>query len=225
MSAVPRLGSDPLSVFGQIVTGAQVEAALTATLQKWMRTYLRELERQDGYQEGALPMVRSWTVANDVVKFPEEQLPAVVVVSTGVAAQPRIDGDGVYTAVWDIAVSAICSAASREASNEFAKLYLAAATAILVQQIPADGLISGVDWAGLTYTEFPQMRMRMQAEAKAALLVTVTDVLSRFRGPLQPDDDPADLGTVQEVDIDALASRYGSGAPPDLMHLVKKEAP
>jgi hypothetical protein len=84
------------SAIGPIVSGHDVEQATLAVLRRWMPTYLAEAERQTGRVVGSLPVIRGWTVATTFDKWPEDQLPAIVLISPGLASPPDADGSGEY---------------------------------------------------------------------------------------------------------------------------------
>ena len=92
--------SSSLDIFLDIKDGAQLEEAIIAHISAWMPVYLREIEIQRGWpNDKRLPNARSYTVFSRLDHFDEQQLPAVVVSSPGLAGAPKMEGTGAYTAI------------------------------------------------------------------------------------------------------------------------------
>lgn len=176
------------SIFGRIVTGADVEQAALASLKKWSSTYLAELERQHGLAEGELPRVRSWTTSPSLDKFPEDQLPAVVLISVGLAPPPEMTGGSVYNARWLLSIAAVVSTATQEASHRLAELYVAAHRALLLNRQSLDGFgANGTEWADESYDDLPFDDTRTLGFGIAHFIVQVDDVQTKYAGPTAPD--------------------------------------
>src|SRR5690606_7735445 len=79
------------SIFGPIVTGADVERAALDTLKTWAPEYLAWVERATGREPGSLARPRSWVNSTSIDRWPEEQLPSVLLLSTGLAEEPARD--------------------------------------------------------------------------------------------------------------------------------------
>jgi hypothetical protein len=185
---------DETNIFGRIVTGADVEAWVVETLRKWSSTYLAEVERQHGLAGGTLQRVRSWVRAPTFDKWPEDQLPAVLVISTGTIGEPLKDGRGRYRARWAVAVGTVCSARTRDLSHDQAELYAAAHRALLLQRPSLEGRANGVDWATEDYTDLPFDDTRSLGAGRDVFAVEVDDVVSTKAGPVTPAD-PAPVET------------------------------
>ena len=69
-----------LEIFGPIVTGADVEDAVERTLKEWMQTYLRRMERHISKPPNWLPNPGSYIASSDWDHFPEEQVPAILLI-------------------------------------------------------------------------------------------------------------------------------------------------
>ncbi len=212
------------TVFGPAVSATQLEAAVLSTLKFWMPTYLCWVESLTGRDHESLPQVRSWTVVNEFVKMPEDQLPAVVLEAPGTVGAPVKGGDGLITVTWELNVGVICSAATREATNALAKDYATALAELLLNHRSLGGVATGLDYQGEAYTAVPQERLRMAAVAQVDFHVQIDGARSVYGGPKEPGCTQPDLGIVEEVDIDAYATRAGDDQPPDLMHLVHRRA-
>ena len=176
------------SIFGRIVTGADVEEAAMHTLKLWSSTYLAELERQHGLTAGDLPRVRSWTTAPSFDKWPEDQLPAMVLVSIGLGGPPEKRRSSVYTARWLLSIAAVVSASTQQQSHRLAELYVAAHRALLLNRQSLDGFgADGTDWLEESYDDMPYDDARSLGWGIAHFTVQVDDVQTVHAGPTTPD--------------------------------------
>lgn len=193
-----------VEVFGEILHGGQVEQAALDILRAWTPTYINEMCRQTGRDVGSLPYVRSWTVVNDFEKWPEDQLPCVLVISPGLAEPPTREGDGTYSARWALGTGVIVSSRSQEETNEYAKLYSAAIRAALLQNGSLAGFAEGTWWEDERYNDLPSEDGRSLAAGQNLFTVEVRGVLASKEGPGTPDphDDP-------EEDYDPVTVREG----------------
>jgi hypothetical protein len=201
-----------MTIFGRIISGADVEDWCEQLVRRWASTYLAEKERQDGLLPGALPRPRGWTIAPSVDKWPEDQLPALIFESTGIPAPPRKGGDGRYRARWELRLSAIVSAATERDSRRLAARYTAALRGLFLQRPSLDGHAAGVDWAAERYDELGFDDQRSLGLATVALIIEVDDVATAGAGPATPADplEPAidpwpDWPIVKTADADVLA--------------------
>jgi hypothetical protein len=178
---------DPTTIFGRIVTGYDVEQWVLALARKWFGTYLAEAERQHDYAACTFPRPRAWIVAPSFDKWPEDQLPAALVVSNGIVAPPRRDGAGVYRAQWRVEVGVCVSASTEAKSRELAELYLAALNAVIVQHPSLEGNAMGASWLELTYTPLDYDSTRSLYAGSSVFAVEVDDVVTTGAGPAEPD--------------------------------------
>ena len=170
---------------GPIVTGAQVEAAATATAQEHLDTYLREMERQLGLTAESLPSIRSWTTTNELELMPEDQLPAAVCISAGTIGDPTRAHAESYTAHWSIAFGVVVSANTQEATNALAKTYIAAIRAAIIQHPTLGGFASGAQWLDESYSELNLDDHRTLAAATTAFDIQVDDSTSIYGAPTE----------------------------------------
>lgn len=175
------------TVFGRIVTGADVEEWVIAMFKRWSGTYIAEVERQHGLQAGQLARVHSWVTTPTLDKWPEDQLPAILVMSLGVSEPPQRTSD-VYRARWTINVAAICSARTEAETRLQAMYLLAAHRALLLQRPSLEGYARGVVWGDEDYTQLAYDDARTLAASQAAFTVEVDDVQHVNAGPITPDD-------------------------------------
>jgi hypothetical protein len=177
-----------MSIFERIVAGVDVEAWTLQTLRVWSSTYIAELERQHGIDAGTLPRIRAWQPAPSMDKWPEDQLPTVVVMSLGTAERPLKDGDGTYRARWQINLACICSARREAEARANGMLYIAAHKALLLQRPSLGGNATGIDWLDEDYTQIAFDDQRTLFAPQAAFVVEVPDVVTTKAGPTAPDE-------------------------------------
>lgn len=176
------------SIFGRIVTGADVEQWTLALLRRWLGTYLSEVERQHGLVPPTWQRPRSWTIAPSVDKWPEDQLPAIVLVSTGVSDVPLKDGRGRYATLWEMGLGCIVSARRQDEAHRLAMHYGAALYTLLVQRPSLDGLAQGTTWEGFAIEdELDYDDTRSLSIGVAAFSVLVEDTVSANAGPITPE--------------------------------------
>lgn len=182
------LAPDPLSIFGRIVSAYDVEGWVMALLRRWSGTYLSEVERQHGYQAGALSRLRGWSYGPTFDKWPEDQVPGVLVVSPGLVPPPAKGGDGRYRARWRVDLGVICSARTQALSHEQAQDYIAAFRALLIQRPSLDGHADGTAWLDENYTPLSYDDTRSLYAGYATIVVDVDNVTTANAGPTTPDD-------------------------------------
>jgi len=182
------------SMFGRFVTGHDVERWCLDCLKKWSGTFLAEVERQIGMTAGDLARVRRWRTSQSYDKFPEDQLPCVILRSTGVAELPERHGDGWVSARWLMQLDNVVSAATEDRSHELAMLYAAAHRAVMLQRPSLEGKANGTRWIVDDYTQQEFDSRRTLCASTSVIEVTVDKVLSTLAGPTTPND-PLDPDT------------------------------
>jgi hypothetical protein len=198
------------AVFGPIVTDEDVQAAVAATLQKWMPTYLALIERKVGLAPKSLPVpkVGSYVLTDDgtLNKKPEDQLPAIVVLTPGVGkVTPKRDGSGKFRAGFVVNVAAIVSAKDQPSTSALAKRYRKALELILIQQPSLGGFAEGVVFQGWRTDDLRSEDDRTIAAGTNVFEVLVAGIAEAGAGLLEPLDEPyeeTDLPTITEVTVD-----------------------
>jgi hypothetical protein len=155
------------SEIGPMISAYDVERAALDTLRKWIDTYLGEAEAQHGRARNSLPRPRSYTTSNSFDKWPEDQLPCVLLVSPGILEPPQARGDGAIFAVFSLGVAAIVSTAQMADTEELAKLYVCALRTCLIQQRSLGGCESGTEWLDETYDDLPSGRGRPSSPSRS----------------------------------------------------------
>jgi hypothetical protein len=173
-----------LDVFGRVLAGSDVEEAAKLHLQKWFGTYLAFMERQKNLTAGSLARPRSWITTNEFDKFPEAQMPCVLIISPGLVGEPtKGGGHGRYRAKWALATAVIVSAATRAEADQYAKWYAACLRAVMIQKPSMDGFAIGNEWLGESYDDISFESARAQAAGKNLFSVLVDDVTTKNLGP------------------------------------------
>jgi len=208
------------SIFGRIVTGGDVEQWCLELVHRWLGTYLSEVERQHGIPAGKLARPRALLRAPTVDKWPEDQLPAVLLVSVGTLELPQRDGRKLHRARWQIGAACITSARTEAESRALAMLYIAALRALLIQRPSLDGKAQGTVWLAESYDEIDYDDGRSLCAGEAAFTVEVDDVVSGDAGPLTPDAPlapdtepwpPWATTDLVEVEVDAVPLQDNGG--------------
>ena len=176
------------SIFGRIVTGADVEEWTVALIRRWIGTYLSEVERQHGLHAGHYARPRSYVVAPTFDQWPEDQLPRLVVVSTGIAERPLMTGAGLYSTRWVIEVGCLVSARSEAEAHRMALDYGAALYTLLDQRPSLDGRAQGIDWQGFAIEDqLDYDDTRSLSAGVASFTVLVEETVDANGGPATPD--------------------------------------
>ena len=196
---------DPNTVFKPIVSAFEVEYAIAQCVRVWIRDYLAEAERQRGLPVGQLPWFRSIVPGADASKWPEDQLPALIVVSAGTDPGPggrlEVHADGGYVQRWRVDCVCEVSARGNRQAQYLARVYAAHVGAMLVQQaLRAPGPLEGgvvslrkLDKIGERYDLRDWTVDRTRCAGVVHLQVEVADVLHGAPwGPRVPRYEPTD---------------------------------
>jgi hypothetical protein len=185
-----------VEVFGPIVDATAVERAVKDTLRDYMPDYLAEKERQEGVEEGSLILPKGYITVNEMQKWPEDRLPACLVVSPGMAGRnPKMEGDGTYRGWWLVGLGFVCIANNRERARELAKWYVAAGRTAILQHSSLGGFAEDVSWTGEQNNDLPDDADRTLAIGHATFEVEVRGLVNARKGKAAPSADPYDDST------------------------------
>jgi hypothetical protein len=183
----------PNNIFRQIITRQDVEQAALDTLQIWIDTYLAEVERQKGITVRSLPRPRSWTRRNEFERWPEDQIPAIIVVSPGLSDPPMGTGNGAFRADWDLGIAVVAEGQQTNSTRDLVGYYTAAIRALIIQRPSLGGFAMGVIWTGERYDDISDTEIgRTMASGQVLFQVTVEGIVSTKAGPVTPDTPPVD---------------------------------
>lgn len=176
-----------MSIFGQIISADELEDAVQQTLSSWWRTYAREFELQQGLAEDILPEPKAYLVAEAVEREAADQLPAIVIVSPGLTAPPKQEGDGTYRATFGLAVGIFVTANTRRATEKLVRQYAAIIRAIMLQKQALGGIADGTNWMDESYDDdFNFTDQQTISAGQVIFEIEVTNVVNRFGGPAEP---------------------------------------
>lgn len=198
---------------GPIVTGGVIETGLLDLLKDWLPAYLCACEQALGVEPGSTPYPRGWAITGrDLEKYVSDQLPCVVVMSSGINPPVRRGGSpGCMTAVWSMDAGVIFNAAWGYRSRWLAQLYVRAIALTLLQRplVLGDGHTGVVDFTGEAYDELTFPDTRTYSASVAVFTIEVEDMMWRDGGPppaAVPPSDPTipfePWTQVREVDIE-----------------------
>lgn len=186
-----------MSVFGPIFVAVSLEEAICDLLKDWDSIYLKEIRMQLGEpDEVVYPPFRSISTRSAWTAFPEEQLPFAVVVSTGMAEEPTMSGDGVIGGWWGVGVAIAVSANSEVNANRLAKIYTAAVRGIIIQHPQIDGTAGGVDLIDEQYEPILLEGATERSIHSGRLIFRIykDEVVNRY-GPIGPPDEEEQPGS------------------------------
>lgn len=178
------------SQFGDLFLSPEFDAAVVTFIDRWIDTYLSEVEARMGYPRRTLDRPRSYNAAIDLEHWPEEALPGILVVSAGITSPPDRDG-GIYSGWWDWTVLALISARDYDATRKMTGMYQAALRALLTQRSSIDGAVSDTLYLGEPMDFAPwQGRDRTKGVAAFQLRSYVEGLVEHAAGPTDPDTPP-----------------------------------
>lgn len=178
------------SIFEPIFVPSKLEDDARDHISAWIETYLREVTRQTlgPAAVGKIPTPASISSRNDFVKFPEDNLPAIVIINAGVVDEPVPDGEGIYGAWWAMGVGVLASASTEDATRLVTQIYGAALRALLVQKPNMNNGGYQVEWVDETYDDMPiEDQTRTLRSVRLVFRVWVDEVVTRWSGPAAPD--------------------------------------
>jgi hypothetical protein len=183
-------------LFGQIISPKAVEEAVVASLDVWLDDYLGKLERVEGYEPNAIERPLGIINSSEFAKWPEDQIPVVVVINMGLAGKPERHGDGKYDASWLVGVAAVVSDQDQASTRDLAFTYLTAIRVALAQHkmlksdLHPDGFANFSMWHDETYGEIAFSESRTLGAGRSIFEIGVENVMTEFAGPREPSGDP-----------------------------------
>jgi hypothetical protein len=160
-----------------------------STLKMWFPTYIREIEYQRGWTVGDIPMPKTYAERWAFDSYPDDKMPAVIVVSPGMAQPPYRDGDGTISGWWALGVGIIAAASTEDNSERLAKTYGAAARLILSQKgfLDESWEFNGIEIVNESYDEIPDIEQaRTMRSVHVIAQVQVLDMWNSDLGPPTP---------------------------------------
>lgn len=201
------------NLFGPIVTGDDVERAVVSFLwgedtdgNRWIDTYLGELERHAGYAPGTIERPKGIVSRTELETWPEDVTPVIVVVSGTLTGRPLQRG-GAYEATWPLAISPVVADLDEEQTRKLAHVYTAAIRLAILQHGSLGGFAEASEWIDEGLEVRPIADSRSKMAGRVIFEITVSNVARRDAGPRTALPDPAvDPGpwptiTAREIDV------------------------
>lgn len=187
---------------GTLTHPAMLERWMMALLNGQMPAYLAEVAAQNDIN-GAIRQPRTIKAAGGLEKWPEDQLPALIVVSPGLRQEPTGPKDGWIAATWILSVAAVVSAATQIDARYLASLYGAAIRGAVMQNRTLGSGRQDVraEWANEDLDEIAPEDNRTLTAALEIFNVHVSRAVCQTCGPAEPPEGPWLIDTVI-IDID-----------------------
>lgn len=203
-------------VYGRTVSGADVEAAVEATLREFMPAYLGRSSRKMNLRNAddqlrQLKQIQSYRRASKTMFQSSQQRPAVVIVCPGLADKPEKHGRGAYSISWHLGVAVQVEAPSDRGTGEgarsYAQEYGAAIRDCLLQHGGLGDLEASTYWVDEGYSDIPISAESFLGSCQNVFRITVDNVVTATMGPLtsptDPTVEPEDWPTVSGWSISA----------------------
>lgn len=194
-----------MTEIGPLFSPHQIEEAVLAALQRRLPFYIEEALNQHGVK---LPEIESWGLVDEHVdRWPEQKLPALVVVASGTArgGDPEEYGGGWYRAGWSLAVVVAVEHAQRVEARRIAQVYGAVVRGVLLQKRSLGDGSRVARWTG-ELNPFEANAKATRAASENFFLVTQDEVVNWQLGPktVDPGDTPPGLDPeITEIQVDA----------------------
>lgn len=180
---------------GAIADSTLPEQAMMNRLKDFLPMYLAEVDRQRGLTPGFTSTPKAWEVVSALDLSTEPQMPAIYIVSPGMAEPPAKEGNGNVRATWELNVAAVVAGPDQASTEKLAKRYASAiATCLMDKPSLGDPNVRGTDYQGDSYNDLPADERRTKAIAYVRFTVEYDHVM-RTRNVLVPTDPPADPTT------------------------------
>jgi hypothetical protein len=196
---------------GSLVTVNMIRTAIRTQLDDagWLSYYMAEAERAEGITPGEIARPASWEQPTELQKWPESQIPCLLIAVVGTNGPERERGEGEITAPFGVMMGAACRGVDEEDTWRIASVYGAALRQFGAKQLSDLPTldIEGVSWddSGEQYGGIPQERSRSLRMASVAFTLQVNGVVSTWPGvdapPVPPLGDPGPYPAVSEVDV------------------------
>lgn len=199
---------------GPLVTVGSIRSSIVAHANTagWLNYYLAEAERAEGITAGTIARPVAWQVPTEVLKWPESQMPCVLVVIAGTEGTPVEHGEGAVEAAWAVEMAAVVRGIDQDDTDRQASVYEAALRAFVAKQalrLP-NLTVEGVRWNGSGHGEMPQQGEHARSLRMAGVNFTLSlaGVVSTRPGTLTVPASPlGDLGPYPAVGTVAVTAR------------------
>jgi hypothetical protein len=191
-----------MSGIGPLFSPHLIEEGVLSTLQRWLPLYMQEVKEQHGV---GLPEIKSWgLVDEESERWPEQALPALIVIAEPTHGTPQKYGDGWYRAEWPFQVVVAVEHPQRVWARKIAQIYGAVIRGVLLQRRDLGTAGRVTDWTG-EKNPYEAQKSRTEAASQNFFLVQQDEVVNWQMGPkgdTPPDTPPPDGPEITEVDVD-----------------------
>ena len=174
------------SIFGGVIIGKQIEAAVLTTLEQWFPVYIRYMELELGLDQDVLPLPRSFITTDKIQRENTDQLPAIVCVSPGLSGRnsPKQEGDGTFRVPFAISIGVFVGGKDRSSTKDLVRYYTGVCRMIMLQKQKLGGIADGTTWLDESYDDnFAFVDQQTIGAGSVIFEVWVAGAVNRFGGP------------------------------------------
>lgn len=202
------------NIFGSIFLSPEFDDAIEAFIRKWIDTYLSEIEFRSGIPRRTMTRPRSYLVTNEPEKFPDDSLPLIMIVSSGMSDPPVMNDTMAWDGWWDWVVVIITAQRDEKSTRKMSQRYGAAIRAMVMQRPDLEGAVDDTEFLGESYGYLPQEdRNRSRAVAGLEFRSYIQGIVEQVGPPEpdpaepenDPDDEPRpDYPTIEQVSLEIV---------------------
>lgn len=190
--------------YGQMIPAYLLEDAVEQLIKDWIDEYLAEISAQWG--RPVLPSFKAYGVRPTGDRWVEDQLPTCIVVSPGLANEPRSSSDGWLEADFRIGIAAFAMSTDERNLRRNLQDYAAVVRGILTQKKPSLAATGKGIWISESYeSETDTETLRTYGGLISEFIFTVEGVVNTKKGPVQhgdTGDDPTVTTPALQIDVD-----------------------
>lgn len=177
-------------MIGDLKGANRVEQAVQEHVEYWFPSYLRAVEQISDYNLKELPDFRSIETSPEFERWPEDQIPGLLIVSPGmIPGSVKVEGNGHMRAKFSVGLGVIVSADTKDNVNDLAKWYGIAIAALMVQKPSISGFARGTDLVNMSFDDLGSDGIRTQASALCIFEIEVPEIIDASKGLPAPIDD------------------------------------
>ena len=191
-------------VYGPLYGGHSIQEAYYATIQKWLPSYIFDINRKLG--SDVLQVPDEYRYRPDYRTLPRTAVCAVLVVVPGTTGTPDRQGDGRLRTTWEAQVSAfVFGTKDWQQTQALTHAYAAAIRACIVQHPSLDGFAETTTWHNERYAEGEHSSTRTTGLAIIDFETTLENTMNVFDGPPDPSVYPSPMGP-EATDVDVTVT-------------------
>jgi hypothetical protein len=188
--------------YGVSFSASTVEDQAELLIKSWIGEYLDYWKPKlaSDYQRSMMKIPVNYTTRNRFESVKAEEVPKIVVLSTGLAGEPQRDGANI-SATWRLGVGIAVAAKTEEDANDLVKVYGAIIRDIFMHHPGILGVALDTRWIDEQYIDIPIDDAIMQFKAANEWFeVTIPIVVQKWMGPKAvPEEDVR--GYANTIDI------------------------